>query len=262
MKIEVLISCMHQKDHSIVERTNIQSDVIVVNQCDEDKREEYTFKNLNGEVCRAIFISTKERGLSKSRNMALSNASGDICLICDDDEKLDSDYVSKIKQVWEENSDAGIIAFKINNLKKKYSQRKKRIGYIGALRLSSVQLTFCRKEILDNTIEFDESLGSGVSKAGGEENKFIYDCLHSKLNIYFYPVAIGKMTAGASLWFHGYTSEYFVDRGIMTRKLMGTTLAIIYAFYFLLKKYSRYHADIGFKEAFFSLFKGIFRTKN
>ena len=48
MTLQVLISCMHQTDHSIVAKSNIQSDVIVVNQCDRNLVEEYSFKNKIG----------------------------------------------------------------------------------------------------------------------------------------------------------------------------------------------------------------------
>lgn len=44
MRLEVLISCMHQKDASIIQRTNIQSDVLIVNQCNENREERFDFK--------------------------------------------------------------------------------------------------------------------------------------------------------------------------------------------------------------------------
>lgn len=40
MTLNILISCMHQKDASIIKRSNVQSDVVVVNQCDHDSIEE------------------------------------------------------------------------------------------------------------------------------------------------------------------------------------------------------------------------------
>ena len=101
MRVEVLISCMHQKDASIVARTNVQSDVLVVNQCDRDGYDEFTFINKSGKSCLARIIHTTERGLSKSRNMALKNAKGDVCLICDDDEVMEDDYVEKIVVAFE-----------------------------------------------------------------------------------------------------------------------------------------------------------------
>lgn len=36
MKVEVLLSCMNQKDFSIIEKINIHSDAIIVNQCNHN----------------------------------------------------------------------------------------------------------------------------------------------------------------------------------------------------------------------------------
>ena len=67
MRLEVLISCMYQTDTSIIERTGIESDVLVVNQCDRDGEEAFDFTNKNGEICHARILHTTEQGLSRSR---------------------------------------------------------------------------------------------------------------------------------------------------------------------------------------------------
>ena len=74
MTLTLLIACIHEKDTSIIERSNVQTDVVVVNQCDHDSVEEFDFVNKKGRTCLAKFICTTERGLSRSRNMALFNA--------------------------------------------------------------------------------------------------------------------------------------------------------------------------------------------
>lgn len=253
--MEVLISCMRQKDFKIIERTNIQSDAIVINQSDCNKVANF---KINNEHC-ITFITTTERGLSKSRNMALKNAKCDICLICDDDEILYDNYPDLIIQAFNDNPSIDIIAFQIANTGKKYSIKKKRIGYIGALKLASWQLAFRRKSIINNDIQFDETLGSGVSNAGGEENLFVYDCLKRGLKVIFMPVTIGRMIESESQWFHGFTPNYFYDRGIMTRKLMGPYFATLYAIYFLIKKYKLYHNNVSLCIAAKNMLKTIYK---
>ena len=81
MNLEVLLSCMYQEDMGIAVRARVQSDLLIINQCNKNGIDEVT----DG-VHHIRMISSTERGLSKSRNMALENACGDICLICDDDE--------------------------------------------------------------------------------------------------------------------------------------------------------------------------------
>jgi glycosyltransferase involved in cell wall biosynthesis len=85
MKLEILISCMHQDSFDIVERSNIHVSTLIINQCNANK-----YKENRAEASKHIrMISTIEKGLSKSRNMALNNATGEICLLCDDDEVFD-----------------------------------------------------------------------------------------------------------------------------------------------------------------------------
>ena len=44
MSVEVLVAAIHQKDHSLLEKMNIQSDVIVGNQCDRNEIESFEIK--------------------------------------------------------------------------------------------------------------------------------------------------------------------------------------------------------------------------
>lgn len=258
--LQVLISCMHQTDHSIISKSNIQSDAIVINQCDKNLIEEYSFKNKTGKECHVKFISTTERGLSRSRNMAIRNATADICLICDDDEVLDDNYPAKIIEAFTINSRASILTFHLHYYQQKYYPPKEiNVGYLQALKIASWQIAFKRCDITENFILFDEDFGSGVSKAGGEEVMFLYSCLRNKLKIRYVPINIGKLHEGESQWFHGFTEEYFFDRGIFTRKLLGRALAILYGGYFLLKKRPLYINDISLKKASNALYKGLFK---
>ena len=73
MNLEVLLSCMYQEDMGIAVRARVQSDLLIINQCNKNGIDEVT----DG-VHHIRMISSTERGLSKSRNMALENACGDI----------------------------------------------------------------------------------------------------------------------------------------------------------------------------------------
>lgn len=262
MNIEVLISCMHQVDASIIQRTNVQSDVLVINQCDENCINEFFFLNKYDNKCRGKIINTTERGLSRSRNMALKNATGDICLLCDDDELLVDDISVLVNDAYKKYAQADLIAFKLE-YPKKYPSRVKRIGYLSALKIASWQLSFKRSSIISSGIVFDESIGSGVSKAGGEEVLFIYDCLKKGLKVFYVPICLGRVNQSnneTSQWFRGYNADYFYDRGIFTRKLLGRIGAIIYAFYFVVVKYRLYVHSISFFNAMKYLLRGIFKS--
>ena len=158
MTLNILISCMHQKDASIIERTGVQSDVVVVNQCDHDSIEEFDFINKKGETRHAKFICTTERGLSKSRNMALKYAEGDICQVCDDDQLVEENGEDIITKVYEENPNAGVIAFSLirKDGDKKYPTTRQPLKFRQILKTNSLQITFKRKDVLEKGIHFDE----------------------------------------------------------------------------------------------------------
>lgn len=69
MKLQVLVSTMHQTDHSLLEKMNIQSDAIVINQCGHDCIERFTFPGHD-----ILWMSMNERGVGLSRNNALMRA--------------------------------------------------------------------------------------------------------------------------------------------------------------------------------------------
>ena len=257
--IEILMSCMHQKDTGIVQRSAIKTNVVVVNQCDIDSVQNETLTDENGVTHNIKFISTTERGLSRSRNMAVKNASSDICIIADDDEMFVDGYAQIISKAYEEYPNADIIAFKICNSGKTYPEKPEKIWYLGALKVASLEITFRRKSIIDKNILFDEEMGSGTGHGGGEENKFLYDCLHKGLKIQYVPKTIATLdeTSG-SQWFNGYTEQFFYNRGWQTKRFMGTIPAILYAFYYVIKKRSEYCKDIGSWTALRCTLKGIF----
>jgi glycosyltransferase involved in cell wall biosynthesis len=252
--VEVLISCMHQSDVSIIKKTNILSDAVIVNQCDKDTYEEAVFK---GNKIR--MYSCTARGLSKSRNKAVEESTADICLICDDDEHFEQDYVLKIREAYAAYPDADVIAFKLNyNRPKKFWNVPKKIGYLYALKIASWQISFKRESIKKNAIRFNESFGAGTAVSSGEENIFLYDCLKKNLKIYYLPILIGSVTQKESTWFKGFTEKFFLNRGIVTRYYMGPVLATLYALYYSFAKYSMYRKEISFGRSIIATMKGIY----
>lgn len=248
MKVEVLISCMHQKDASIIKRTNIQSDVVVVNQCNENKIDSFIFTNKKGESCVAKIIYTTERGLSKSRNMAIRNASGDICLLCDDDEVMEDDYVEKIIQAFEDFPQKTIITFKLHLKDKELPSKSYPVRYFQTAKIASWQIAFRRSTI---DIYFNEKMGSGTGNGGGEENKFLVDNLKKGHKIQYVPFQIASLVPENSQWFHGYDKKYWINRGWAARMIFGYIGGYMYLWYCILfrnrniDKYNSWFKIIG-----------------
>ena len=261
MKLVVLISCMHQEDTSIIERSNVQTDAVVVNQCDKDEILDFDYINKKGDKCHVRFINTTERGLSKSRNMAISNAWGDIILLCDDDEVFTDDYESSVIHQFETHPSFSIIAFKLIYERKKFGDKEQVFNRFTATSLSSAQLAFKRNEILKTDVVFDTMLGSGSGNGGGEENKYMFQLLGKGLKVIYVPVLIAEIKSnGPSLWFEGYTDQYIINEGWCYRRIFGTVYSYPLLWYHALKHVRTYNRS--FLNNLYLLHKGYFEQRH
>lgn len=249
LSVCVLISCMNQ-DKSIIEQTHIQTNVVVVNQCDRDDVEEWEFENAKGQICHVKFISTKDRGLSCSRNVAIRNAIGDICLISDDDEELLDGYEDIINDAYSKQPDAEIISFAFDRRDKSFSPVPAKHNLRSLLKTSSVEITFKRDVILKKEIWFDVKMGSGTGNGCGEENMFLMTCKRKRLQMYYNPQVIGRLLSYDSMWFKGFNSIYFENFGWSTRRILGPFVSILYLLYWIV-----IHRDLYKKES--SIFQVI-----
>lgn len=246
MNLEVLISCMNQQDFEIAERTGIHTDALMINQCpldepSDDDRSDWTIPDAQSDVHGNVrMIRTSTRGLSKSRNLAIQHAVGDICLICDDDEQLNSSYEKTILQAYEMLPDADIVCFRIANQPSRLKQKTQRLTKWTAMRIASWQITFRRNSIINSGIRFDEDMGAGTGNGGGEEVKFLRDCIKAGLKAYYVPNSIGVVAQTESTWFKGFDRDFFYKRGITNRYMLGLPLSVLYTVYYSLVKRSLY----------------------
>lgn len=250
--VQILISAMHQKDYSIFNNSNIRTNALMINQCDKSDVQEI---QQNGNLFR--IISTTDRGLSKSRNLAVENAQGKFCLICDDDEIFVDDLELKIKEAYIRNPQADIIIFKMSNYKCGLGEKARRLKKLDCLKVSSWQISFRLSSIKGN-IYFDTNLGAGTPNGAGEENKFLIDCYKKGMKIYYEPVEIASVAQEKSTWFSGYDKKFFYNRGKTTRYILGLPISFLYAFHFLLFKHKLYKDNITLWQASKYLLKGVF----
>lgn len=265
-EIVVLVSCMYQTDYSIIKRLNLQTDAVVVNQCFKNEYRIISYTNKSDETKNVVFISTTERGLSKSRNMAIRNVINNhaICLLCDEDEILDDDYEKKILEGYNYFHEPDVMAYRVqwSGFGKKYSTNYHRINYIQALRVCSVQITFKHSSILQMNIHFDEDMGSGTGNGAGEDTKFMMDCYRKKLKMGYCPNCIASIKESESQWFKGFDDQYFVNFGWVTRRIHESLiLSILYIFYYAVSKRSLYSREMSVTRAFINMLKGIFQTR-
>lgn len=228
----------------------------MVNQCDwEDYREYPTARGM------VRMFSTCQRGLTKSRNMAITNAQADVCLLCDDDECFVSDYESAILTAYEENPQADVIIFKMVNRSPSFADKTMRLRFPKTMKVSSWQISFRRERLVRAGVSFDELLGAGTGNGAEEELKFLLDCEKAGLSIYYVPTQIASVAQEASTWFGGFDETFFENRGATTRYILGFGLASLYAVYYVLRKKGMYGEFISPCSALRATFRGILENK-
>lgn len=187
--LEILVSTKGQDNTDFINRMfknypNIKNPVLIINQ----SKKKLNFPQNN---CRVI--NTNEIGLSNSRNLAINNSKGEICLLSDDDVIYSSDFIESIKNSFEKNKNAEIITYQATNelgvLYKDYPKikihNKRSISTI-----NSFLIAFRRDSIIKNKIQFDSKFGLGSTFETGDEYIFLRNALEKKLNIIHCPKVI------------------------------------------------------------------------
>lgn len=256
MKLEILMSCMHQTDDTLVRKSRLTGDVVVINQCDREHYEEY--KTPAGT---ARIFSTKQRGLTRSRNMAIERSNADVCLLCDDDEVFVPDYEEKILRAYEQLPQADVIIFKMVNRAPSFADRTMRLRFPRTIKVSSWQISFRPARLAAAGVGFDELLGAGTENGAEEELKFLTDCEKAGLQIWYIPEEIASVAQEESTWFGGFTERFFENRGATTRYILGVPLASLYAVYYVLRKKNLYRGTVTSGQALRAIFRGIRKNK-
>ncbi|AMM27891.1 glycosyltransferase family A protein [Acinetobacter pittii] len=242
----VLLSTMDNKLPLFFKKNN--GNTVVINQTkdlDFTDPSNITFYNFN------------EKGLSKSRNRAISLANDKYCCIADNDIYYVTDYKEKILNFFNTIPDADILVFQIYTPEgypyKTYKDYIYKMNKFSIMKVSSVEIVFNKESILSKNIGFDERFGLGSFFKSGEENIFLSDCLKSGLNIY---------AVNQKLVFHPFESSgkiindnFFYDRGAVFFRIYGFLMANLLYIYFSYKKSSKKRY---FLSNLFLMYKGLF----
>ena len=123
------------------------------------------------------------------------------------------DCAKNILQAFERHPKADIITFALRYGEKKFANIEKEVKYVEAMKTSSLQIAFRRKKIQKHRLSFNIKMGSGTGNGGGEEIKFLFDCLKAGLVIWYVPIIIASIQDGSkSQWFKGFTRQYFFNK--------------------------------------------------
>ena len=261
MKIQVLVTTMHQKDTSKYESMNLQSDAIIANQADdvfyiEEQKGEHTVK----------MITTNTRGLSINRNIALMYADADYIMFADDDQVLVDGYEKIIENEFKKCPNADAIKFYCESTNKERPMSFKRPNKFHKVKKSEVMssgvhcLVIKHQSLLSKNLFFQNNLGSGAEIICGEDTAFISDALRTKNNIYASPMLLSYVNQGESSWFKGYDKRYFISIGYVYSRIYGKlAILAIYRRAYRLKNKTK---DFTFSDMVKLMKKGMKQQRN
>lgn len=254
MSLQVLISVLNKEVRNLAQDMNLQSDALIINQCDCE--EHITYSHRGHEIS---CYSFSERGVGRSRNHALELAEADICLFSDEDIVFDDGYEEKVLEAFEKNPEADVITFnfRVDERRRTYFNEKPHpIHWRNYGRYPAYAIAIRLKSIREKEIKYSLLYGGGAKYSCGEDSLFLHDCLKKGLHLFAETAILGCEQYRESTWFEGYTEKYFFDRGVLYADLYGT-FAEILGFRYLLKNRTRMCKDIVFWKAFSLLRKGV-----
>lgn len=239
-KLEVLISTMNQKENdlSIYKKMNLNTDALIINQSNSNN---YVESLENNKLIR--MLSFNERGVGLSRNSALARATGDICLMADDDMVYLDNYQEVILDTYKKYPEADFIIFdtRIHSKDgvKKNIKKDGRVSIFNFFKFGTVHFTFKRTSIIKNNIMFSVLFGGRDKLKSGEDSLFLWEVIRKKLKVYKVPIVIADVYNFKSSWFKGFDDQYYFDRGALYRA-MSPILYHMFNIYIVLRTRKSY----------------------
>ena len=194
MKLNILISTYNQGIDNVEKNEAIKrhdNEYKVSHQVTDEKYEIIPASLKRNDI---DVMQSRGRGISKNRNMSIDMASGEICLIADDDVTYLQLGLEKILAEFKKDPNLDVLVGQIQTPSgqpqyKKYPQHEKRLGYASIGGVSSIEIAFKLRSIRDNNIRFDERFGIGSNMySRGEEIIFLGDCIKKRLKVKYFPI--------------------------------------------------------------------------
>ena len=258
-KLQVLVTTMHQTDLSKYTQMNLQTDAVIANQAD---RNEIVCEQICGAAVQ--LVTTATRGLSRNRNIALSQAAQDegVVVFADDDLVFVAGYEQMVSDEFAKHPEAEAIKFNIHDLSATRKISMCRITeFEKATKRNMSSSGVCglavKKEIIKkHNLHFHENFGSGTENYCGEDSIFLLEMLKKKVKLYRSPVDIAGIDQTESSWFTGHNERYFTTAGMVLGTiypLLSYGIVIRSAY----RAFKRNNSGMSFGEILKYYYKGI-----
>ena len=252
-----------------IEKLNIRTDTVIVNQCSRAAKRNVVLDSgmvmEDGRPCGGTdegkprqtirIVEKKEKGLSRSRNLALFEATDDICLFCDNDVKYTNDAADIVENAFERYPEAGIICFFIERTERHQPVRSGEgvMSKKDMMRIFSPEIAV-RKSLLGG-LRFDEDFGAGARYRMGEENIFLFEAARRGIQRIYIPSKIAQTLPNESSWFTGFDRDFYHARGAGYEAMDGRIWHIL-TWQNLIRKRKEYKNTISTLDAYRAMKEG------
>ena len=216
--LEILVSTMNRNNLDFLIAMFPFADftdfnILIVNQTENDKILNSGFSNIK-------VINSYEKGLSKSRNLALKNASKKIGLIGHDDVVFIEGFDAKIIDSYNQNPLASLITFQTKTFEnrpfRKYKKNNFWLKEKDLVWILSIEITFKIEELKKKDIHFNELFGLGAKFQDAESLYFLRRANYQKQKILFEPkdIVIHEETSSSDeitsdRWLYAKTAGFY-----------------------------------------------------
>lgn len=201
-KVEFLVSTMNRTDLGFLDVMFENFDlnlihILIINQTSKHKILTSNQNNIR-------VINSYEKGLSKSRNLALNHALGEICFIADDDIQYLPDAIDIVVSAYQDYPQAVFISFQfLTKNGKVETLYQKKAGVQNTLlhkqHLHSIEITLKPDVLLRQGIQFHTCFGLGALFKSGEEIVLRDDLIRKKQRVVYVNTPIVKHLGQASV---------------------------------------------------------------
>lgn len=258
MQLEMLISAVNAVPEELLNKMKPECNGILMNQCSVDKDETVDYKD-----CRFKVLCRNQRGVGKSRNLALDHASAEILLFCDEDIEYDEGYAAKILDEFGKHPEADLIVFNLRVCPERrtyWNEGFQKIHWYNRGRYGACSVALRKDKLEKAGVRFSELFGGGAKYSNGEDSLFLKECADAGIQMYTSEAVIGEEVPRESTWFAGYNEKFFFDRGVLFAFLYGA-FAWIWTLRFVITKKQMMQGEIKRKQAYRLMCQGIRQGK-
>jgi len=149
-----------------------------------------------------LVLELKNRGVTKSRNAAITNATGKYLLFGDDDLEFNQLGIQEVVSYLEANPQISIVLAQAVNekgeLRKAYPKNSHSLKLRNSAKAATYEMFIRLADFKRLDIKFDENFGAGAENYLGDEYILIADALRSGLKGTFLPIIVAMHPADSS----------------------------------------------------------------